>query len=80
MRIARRKDRDAPLTGPDGVELEHLRFDQGDALQREIESFAQTVRRGFCAETRDEAIVPASRCADGVRSLEADAPTASPPA
>ena len=32
VRIARRKDRNAPLTGPDGVELEHLRFEQGDAL------------------------------------------------
>ena len=39
VRIARKKNDDAPLTGPDGVELEHLRFDRGDALQREIEAF-----------------------------------------
>ena len=61
VRIARRKDHDAPLTGPDGVELEHLRFEQGDALQREIEAFAQTVRTGG---------VPEVTGADGVRSLE----------
>ena len=61
VRIARKKDGDAPLTGPDGVELEHLRFEQGDALQREIESFAQTVRTGG---------VPEVTGADGVRSLE----------
>ena len=61
VRIARRKDSDVPLTGPDGVELEHLRFEQGDALMREVESFAQTVRRGG---------VPEVTGADGVRSLE----------
>ena len=61
VRVARRKEGDAPLTGPDGVTLEHLRFEQGDALQREIESFAQTVRTGG---------VPAVSGADGVRSLE----------
>ena len=61
VRIARRKDSDVPLTGPDGVELEHLRFEQVDALQREIESFAQTVGSGG---------VPEVTGADGVRSLE----------
>ena len=61
VRIARKKDGDAPLTGPDDVELEHLRFEQGDALMREVESFAQTVRMGG---------VPEVTGADGVRSLE----------
>ena len=61
VRVARRKDGDAPPTGPDGVTLEHLRFEQGDALQREIESFAQTVRTGG---------VPTVPGGDGVRSLE----------
>ena len=61
VRVARKKDGNVPLTGPDGVELEHLRFEQGDALQREIESFAQTVRMGG---------VPEVTGADGVRSLE----------
>ena len=61
VRIARRKEGDPPPTGPDGVELETLRFEQGDPLQREIESFAQTVRTGG---------VPAVTGADGVRSLE----------
>ena len=61
VRVARRKEGDAPPTGPDGVALEHLRFEQGDALQREIESFAQTVRTGG---------VPVVTGADGVRSLE----------
>ena len=61
VRVARRKEGAAPLKGPDGVELETLRFEQGDALQREIESFARTVRTGG---------VPAVSGADGVRSLE----------
>ena len=61
VRVARRKDGDAPLTGPDGVALETLRFEQGDALQREIESFAEAVRTGG---------VPAVTGGDGVRSLE----------
>ena len=61
VRIARRKDRDAPLMGPDDVELERLHFEQGDALQREIESFAQTVATGG---------VPEVTGTDGVRSLE----------
>ena len=61
VRVARRKESGAPLTGPEGVALEHLRFEQGDALQREIESFAETVRTGG---------VPAVTGADGVRSLE----------
>ena len=61
VRIARKKNDGAPLTGPDGVELEHLRFEQGDALQREIESFAQSVRTGGVAAVTG---------ADGVRSLE----------
>ena len=61
VRVARRKEGNAPPAGPDGVELETLRFDQGDALQREIESFVQTVRAGG---------VPAVTGGDGVRSLE----------
>ena len=61
VRIARKKDSHAPLTGPDGVELEHLRFEQGDALMREVEAFAQTVRASG---------VPEVTGADGVRSLE----------
>ncbi|MDE0391959.1 MAG: Gfo/Idh/MocA family oxidoreductase [Rhodospirillales bacterium] len=61
VRVARRKEGDAPLTGPDGVTLEHLRFEKGDALRREIESFAHAVRTGG---------VPAVTGADGVRSLE----------
>ena len=61
VRVARRKEGDAPPTGPDGVALEHLRFEQGDALQREIESFAEAVRTGG---------VPVVTGADGVRSLE----------
>ena len=61
VRIARRKESDVPLTGPEGVALEHLRFEQGDPLQREIEAFAQTVATGG---------VPDVTGADGVRSLE----------
>ena len=61
VRVARKKDGDAEPAGPDGVALEHLRFDRGDPLQREIESFAQTVRSGG---------VPAVTGTDGVRSLE----------
>ena len=61
VRVARRKDANAPPTGPDGVALETLGFDQGDALQREIESFVQTVRTGGA---------PAVTGGDGVRSLE----------
>ena len=61
VRVARRKEGAEALTGPDGVSLEHLRFEKGDALQREIESFAQTVRTGG---------VPAVTGADGVRSLQ----------
>ena len=61
VRVARRKEDAKALTGPDAVTLEHLRFEKGDALQREIESFVQTVRTGG---------VPAVSGADGVRSLE----------
>ena len=61
VRVARRKEGAEALTGPDGVALEHLRFEQGDALRREIESFAHAVRTGG---------KPAVTGADGVRSLE----------
>ena len=60
VRIARKKEGAAPPTGLDSVALERLHFEQGDALKREIESFAQTVRTGG---------VPAVTGADGVRSL-----------
>ena len=61
VRVARKKEGDGPPTGLDAVALEQLRFEQGDPLQREIESFAHTVRTGG---------VPAVTGADGVRSLE----------
>ncbi|MDE0051690.1 MAG: Gfo/Idh/MocA family oxidoreductase [Rhodospirillales bacterium] len=61
VRVARRKEGAEALTGPDDVALEHLRFEKGDPLQREIESFAHAV------QTRG---VPAVTGADGVRSLE----------
>ena len=59
--VARKKEGDAEPAGPDSVALERLNFEQGDPLQREIESFAQTVRTGG---------VPVVTGADGVRSLE----------
>ena len=58
--VARKKE-DAEPAGLDSVALERLNFEQGDPLQREIESFAQTVRTGG---------VPVVTGADGVRSLE----------
>ena len=61
IRVARRKEDAKAPTGPDAVALEHLRFEKGDALRREIESFVQTIRTGG---------VPAVTGADGVRSLE----------
>ena len=59
--VARRREGAAEPAGLDSVVLERLNFEQGDPLQREIESFAQTVRTGG---------VPAVTGADGVRSLE----------
>ena len=59
--VARKKEGDAEPAGLDSVALERLNFEQGDPLQREIESFAQTVRTGG---------VPVVTGADGVRSLE----------
>ena len=59
--VARKKEGAAEPAGLDSVALERLNFEQGDPLQREIESFAQTVRTGG---------VPAVTGADGVRSLE----------
>ena len=61
VRIARKKEGDATLSGVDDVALEHLHFDQGDPLKREIEAFVQAVRSGG---------VPTVTGTDGVRSLE----------
>ena len=59
--VARRREGAAEPAGLDSVALERLNFEQGDPLQREIESFALTVRTGG---------VPVVTGADGVRSLE----------
>ena len=59
VRIARRKDSDAPLTGPDGVELEHLRFEQGDALHargRIVRADGQNGRRAGSDRRRRRAL------------------------
>ena len=60
VRIARKRN-DAAAAAPDNVALEHASFEQGDALMREIESFAHAVRTGSTPDVTG---------ADGVRSLE----------